>query len=98
MLTQAILSPAMVDEEPTAEPAPQAPEESNATEPQESQPQAAAESQGEAPAERQAETPAEPPAPKRADVLRDFRKTLADRQRPGGGKFNKPAGGNPRFR
>jgi hypothetical protein len=64
----------MVDEEPTAEPAPQAPEESNAPE----QPQA--------------------PAPKRADVLRDFRKTLADRQRPGGGKFNKPAGGNPRFR
>jgi hypothetical protein len=41
---------------------------------------------------------AKPTPAKRADVLRDFRKTLADRQRPGGGKFPKPAGGNPRFR
>jgi hypothetical protein len=51
-------------------------------------------------APREPNDPEQPQGPdrKRADVLRDFRKTLADRQRPGGGKFNKPAGGNPRFR
>ena len=44
------------------------------------------------------EVEAKPPALKRAEILRNFRKGFADKHQPGGGKRHKPAGGNPRFK